>query len=812
MHVLICSDDPGIGGVAQFDHNFSLGLRKAGFRASLVATRYHNPQVEERERQGVEHHWLDYNTVSEFARTINRVDEPQALLQTLRPDVILFSDSCPVSNFGAKRAAQALGIPYLARVGFVAPYLAERFAVLLPRLGELYAQARAVVAVSRENLMLMERLFRLPPERGRVIYSGKGESFFRAPDPEVRHRLRARLGVPDDGVLCFTAARLETVKGYQYQMAAIEAMRAAPVWQRLYFAWAGPGKMEEELRRQIAERGLCGRVHLLGQCWDVPDWLDAADLFVLPAQAEGLPQAVMEAMAKRLPVISTRVSGIPEALGDTGVLLPDPAADPKGVIAGLARVIPELAAADGRRRAMGEACYQRADRMFRAERMVADYIALLTGPVAPVAAASLPALLARHALPAPPRAFRPRLCGEPEEAVAGLLAGLWQRYRDELAELADDCAARRDQARAAGPAPGLPALEGELIYVLVRELKPELVYEIGCGAGRASSYILAALARNGSGRAELFEAAETIAGLPAETALRVGLAAGADAGRHRLTLGDPRVSVLARLDKETPGLTVVAPSADEAFAEWLVKGLLGRIAGPVLFSGLLAGGLEPEPGATYLLSYLQHLGAEPLAFGLYQDRLGRDGGRTGERSGALLLDAGARRSPPGDAAAGLFARVLAAADAADPRFPLTSQQRWPDYLGLHRWGKAMPPEDRCPAALHAGIIDRNRLGLAELLRLWQRSRSGPGSLPALALEDLAKRFASTDPFAAVLILETVLAAGATPLARQMLAVIGGQAVRGPVLPLRVARVAEALGLPAEAAAWGERARLATSGS
>ena len=80
----------------------------------------------------------------------------------------------------------------------------------------------------------------------------------------------------------------------------------------------GTGHAEPELRRMVQHHNLDDRVHFLGDIHPqkVRDWLRASDVFVLPSHTEGMPNAVMEAMACGLPVISTRVGGLPDAVGD----------------------------------------------------------------------------------------------------------------------------------------------------------------------------------------------------------------------------------------------------------------------------------------------------------------------------------------------------------------------------------------------------------------------------------------------------------------------------------------------------------------
>jgi glycosyltransferase involved in cell wall biosynthesis len=820
MHVLIYSDDPGIGGVAQFDHAFSLGLIKAGFRVGLVQTRQMSPQAKERIDAGIEHYWLDYNTTTDFTRTFKNQDEPENLFEVVRPDLILFSDSCPVSNFAAKKAALAQGIPYIARVGFVAPYLAENFASALVQLGELYRHAKAVVAVSRENLGLLERLFRLPPERGRVIYSGKSKLFFEPGEQEDRRERRISLGIPKDGVLCFTAARLEIVKGYQYQLSAIEVLRTRPIWDRLFFAWAGPGSLHDELETIIVTRGLTRKIHLLGQCWDVPAWLDAADIFVLPAQAEGLPQAVMEAMAKRLPVISTRVSGIPEALADTGVLLPDPLVDPQGVVQGLIQNIEELTTNGDRRRVMGEACFHRADRQFHAERMVDDYIALLTDQseytlknsdssrTAVRYISDLQAMFSRHALPKShqEKPFRSSLCSAPDEVTAQLLANLYAVYRDELVGLTERFTRRRAEIAELGLLPTLSEAEGALLYILVRELKPDLVYEIGCGWGEASAYILAALTRNGLGRIELFEAATTVIGLPVETALRCALPPDCDATRHHLNSGDPRRAIAARSSDECPDLLLIGPTGDEILAEWMVKLMLPRVQGPMLIRGVLHGAPCPAESAAalYFLSYFQHAGVEPLPIAFYEKQLGAQA----TSSLAVLVSGPGQITVPLDAY-----RCLLDGRAGNLCFPLASESLQPGSIRAHRWDGTMPPEDRFVAVWHAGVIDRTRLGCAELEVLHTRAWGGSTALPSGVLDHLVDNAALLDPYTLVLLVEAAGRSANPALCGRLLNALktvsdGGWGTLEANLSTRIARVVQSLSQSVKAQAWGELAEIA----
>ena len=384
-HILLYNtDDPGVGGLAQYNHAILCKLALLGYRVTCVQTKHSSPLVERERELGIEHLWLDFSSQRDLARVLRNSDDAQEIFSTNKPDLIIFSDGWPYSNFAVKQVVIQMGIPYMMVIGLVMPdHASFAYGDVVPyREGVLYQclQARAVIVGAYEHLNLLCDDFDLPKDKGQVIYLGRSPEYFAPPNPSARQRLRQELEIPEDAIVCFTSARLVPVKGHRYQIEAIKQLKQSPVWSKLYFVWAGKGEerywdLERELREAVKELGVSDRVKLIGQRWDILDLLDASDIFILTSLGDAAPSfAVMEAMAKGLPVVASAAGGIPEGLGDTGKLLPDPNTDPEGTARELAQTLEAWGMNPELRSQIGKACKQRAEKMFKEERMLAESV------------------------------------------------------------------------------------------------------------------------------------------------------------------------------------------------------------------------------------------------------------------------------------------------------------------------------------------------------------------------------------------------------------------------------------------------------
>jgi glycosyltransferase involved in cell wall biosynthesis len=156
------------------------------------------------------------------------------------------------------------------------------------------------------------------PEKIEVIYNAVDWSSLET--TTTRDALRASMGVPSDAVVAGIIARLTEQKGHRI---LFESMANHDALRRLHLVVVGGGELEADLRGRVTGLGLTPRVHFVGPRRDLGDLLASWDLFVMPSFWEGLPLSLVLAMGAGLPVISTRVAGIPEIVqeGVTGLLV-----------------------------------------------------------------------------------------------------------------------------------------------------------------------------------------------------------------------------------------------------------------------------------------------------------------------------------------------------------------------------------------------------------------------------------------------------------------------------------------------------------
>lgn len=232
---------------------------------------------------------------------------------------------------------------------------------------KLYRIVGISTGVSRD---IVASNWALSPEKVLTIQNGLEYGQFLT-DFDQREAKRAILPGKQDCFWFGTAGRLSTVKNHDALIAAF-AIVAVQLPESILVI-AGQGELEATLKKKVLDLGLAERVFFVGFRRDIPRLLQAFDLFLLPSLREGLPLALLEAMASGRPVVASRAGGIPEVVGNgpfARLIEPTDSSALSSAMLEFAMLTTD------ERRTLGEQARQHAVTEFNAERMVSGYEAL----------------------------------------------------------------------------------------------------------------------------------------------------------------------------------------------------------------------------------------------------------------------------------------------------------------------------------------------------------------------------------------------------------------------------------------------------
>jgi glycosyltransferase involved in cell wall biosynthesis len=179
----------------------------------------------------------------------------------------------------------------------------------------LHRRSDAVVALTRETAAEAES-FGIPKERIHVLGNGVDTETYRLRGEIERKQLKRQLGLGKAPVVIFVG-RLTEAKNIEGLMKAwqLTVNRLPVAWQLVV---VGDGPLLSTGMHLAKEFGISDSVQFVGQQPNVEQWMGAADLYVSTSWREGLSNTLLEAMATGLPVVVTRVSGVPELVEATG--------------------------------------------------------------------------------------------------------------------------------------------------------------------------------------------------------------------------------------------------------------------------------------------------------------------------------------------------------------------------------------------------------------------------------------------------------------------------------------------------------------
>ena len=196
----------------------------------------------------------------------------------------------------------------------------------------IYNQSTRVVVNSKSIRDLLVRREGVPEQKIHVIHNAIDADCF---NEAIAVQGALSFASEDSKLVAVVANMYSPVKGHATLVAAAKHVCLhAP---HVLFLLIGDGTERPKIEQQVKDAGLQKHFLFLGSRGDIPQLLAACDLFVLPSESEGMPNALLEAMASGLPAIATAVGGVPEVIEHnvTGLMVPpcDPAALSKAILA-----------------------------------------------------------------------------------------------------------------------------------------------------------------------------------------------------------------------------------------------------------------------------------------------------------------------------------------------------------------------------------------------------------------------------------------------------------------------------------------------
>jgi glycosyltransferase involved in cell wall biosynthesis len=305
LRIVLIIDDLGIGGTQTWLRHLAAGLAARGhaLRVYCIRNIAHPANVKDLAN------FAEVQILGETRfRLLYGFVQLWCELRRWRPDIV--QTQLPTSDWIGRLVARAAGVPTVISSvrgrNLDKPWW-QRF---LDRSTARFADR--VVFNSAAGLPEAIRREGIRPEQ--AVHIPNGVAIPAPVPPERVAALRQSLGIGNTATVLGTVGRLSPPKGHDILLAALPSVLARHPDTILWLV--GDGPLRNSLERQAKTLGIAEKVRFLGSRDDVPELLAAIDLVIQPSRFEGMPNAVMEAMAAGKPVVATDVDAVPTLITD----------------------------------------------------------------------------------------------------------------------------------------------------------------------------------------------------------------------------------------------------------------------------------------------------------------------------------------------------------------------------------------------------------------------------------------------------------------------------------------------------------------
>ncbi len=358
LNILYVLPELSVGGVETHVLALSCGMKAMGHNVIVMSNG--GALVPRIEEAGVEHiklpvHHKSPVTVREMAARI------RALIKERGIDIVHAHSRVPA------------WIAYFAVRNTRVPFVITAHGQYAPHLGsKIMAKGDRIICVSSVVLDHMAEKLGADRARMRVIYNGidieksKFEIARRRPAADIRKEL----GIPENERVIGSIGRLTMTKGLKFFVDAMKQVRDQ--LPDVKAVLVGDGPMRKELQDRAAELGIAEHLIFTGVRTDIYDLLGVMDVYVVSSLYEGFPMGCLEAMSSRVPIVATKVGGIPEMLDHERTALLTEPKDPASLAKNIERLFnePKLAGE------LAEAGYKDVYHKFSQQKMLNDVLGL----------------------------------------------------------------------------------------------------------------------------------------------------------------------------------------------------------------------------------------------------------------------------------------------------------------------------------------------------------------------------------------------------------------------------------------------------